>query len=444
MKKSALFLIALVITMFQMVFAQSLITEVNITIPVPKVGDNVSNALKVTSVTTNLNGGTEMLKKGELESPGFLMFYTRNADGRLVGLSSAVIESGMEYIVRGSVKNLTKNLFKNALKNGNYQTDNTMVKLTVNGKSGKILSGSAGRSLLFETTVIIPGERSVASANETVSPADGQFNGHGYVELGLPSGVKWATCNIGAATPQAYGDFFACGETKSKTTFTGKNFTGYGSAQYANPYHFTEDQEDAEFINETGNGGLINSRHDAARQLWGGEWRLPTRGDYEELLKHTVAKYMVINGIKGALLTSKVNGQSIFLPFAGRKFDDQGFKPAGKGLEYRGVIGYYWTATVQRVLAVMGTTFIIKNDRPQQADYDIFSANIGKASNGGDILCVYGLTIRPVYGGNPKMSTGSGRAKTSTKRSNSSSEKNVDAKKNLKKSGTKLLKDLIK
>lgn len=444
MKKPALFLIALAITMFQTVFAQSLITEVNITIPVPKAGDKVFNALRVTSVTTNLNGGTEMLKKGELESPGFLKFYTRNVDGRLVGLSSAIIESGMEYIVHGTVRNLTKNLFKSALKNGDYQTDNTMVKLTVNGKSGKILRGSAGRSLSFETTVIIPGKRSVASANKTVSPADGQFNGHGYVDLGLPSGIKWATCNIGAATPQAYGDFFACGETKSKITFTGKNFTGYGSAQYANPYHFTVAQEDAEFIDKTNNGGLINSKHDAARQLWGGEWRLPTRGDYEELLKHTVAKYMVLNGIKGALFTSKVNGQSIFLPFAGLKFDDRSFKPAGKGLEHRGAIGYYWTATVQRVLAVMGTTFIIKNDRPKQTDYDIFSANIGKASNGGDILCVYGLTIRPVYGGNPKMSTGNGRAKTSTKRSDSSGEKSVDAKKKLKKSGTKLLKDLFK
>lgn len=402
MKKPTLFLIALAIAMLQTVFAQSPITEINITIPEPKVGDNVFNALKVTSVTTNLNGGTEMLKKGGLESPGFLQFYTKNVDGRLVRLSPAVIEPGMEYIVHGSVKNFTKSLFKNTLKNGNYQTDNTMVKLTVNGKSGKILSGSAGRSLLFETTVTIPGKRSAASANETASPADGQLNGHGYVDLGLPSGVRWATCNIGAATPQAYGDFFACGETKSKTTFTGKNFTGYGSAQYANPHHFTGNQEDAEFIDKTSKGGLINSRHDAARQLWGGEWRLPTRGDYEELLKHTVAKYMVLNGTKGALLTSKLNGRAIFLPFAGRKFDDRGFKPAGKGLEYRGTIGYYWTATVQRVLAVMGTTFIIKNDRPKQTDYDIFSANIGKASNGGDMLCVYGLTIRPVYGGNPK------------------------------------------
>lgn len=87
--------------MFQTVFAQSPITEVNITIPVPEAGDNVSNALRVTSVTTNLNGGIEMLKKSELESTGFLRFYIRNADGRLVALSPAGIESGK--ILSGSV-----------------------------------------------------------------------------------------------------------------------------------------------------------------------------------------------------------------------------------------------------------------------------------------------------------------------------------------------------
>ena len=135
------------------------------------------------------------------------------------------------------------------------------------------------------------------------------YNGYEYVDLGLPSGLKWATCNVGAKRPTDYGLYFAWGET-----------TGY-----------TNDQilfGDKEFNSESYTASSISTNltlsQDAAHIYMRGNWRMPTKDDWWELIDNCNAKwvnsYEGIGG-KGVIFTSKTNNNSIFIPAAGFYYD---------------------------------------------------------------------------------------------------------------------------
>ena len=120
-------------------------------------------------------------------------------------------------------------------------------------------------------------------------------NGHEYVDLGLS--VKWATCNVGANAPEQYGDYFAWGETKPKRRYTEKNSLTYCKTM----------------------GDISgNVNYDAATANWGGDWRMPTKSEMQELIDKCTWTRTTQNGVKGYEVTSKTNGNSIFLPAAGR------------------------------------------------------------------------------------------------------------------------------
>ena len=144
----------------------------------------------------------------------------------------------------------------------------------------------------------------------------GTLNGHAWVDLSLPSGLKWATCNVGASSPSDYGDYFAWGETSAKSSYTYDNSTTHG-----------KDMSDI--------GG--NANYDVARKQWGSSWRLPTKKEFQELLDNCTWEWTTQDGHKGYKVTSKKNGNSIFLPAAGWR---NGTLPG-----YRGSYGSYWSAT---------------------------------------------------------------------------------------------------
>lgn len=147
-------------------------------------------------------------------------------------------------------------------------------------------------------------------------------NGHEWVDLGLPSGLKWATCNVGASRPGDYGKYYAWGETTTKSIYTLDNCASM-------------DQSWGDI------GG--NSSRDAATANWGGDWRLPTKKEFEELREHCTWEWTTQNGHNGYKVTSKKNGQSIFLPAAGWRYD---------AYESRvGSDGYYWSSTPDEISA---------------------------------------------------------------------------------------------
>ena len=121
------------------------------------------------------------------------------------------------------------------------------------------------------------------------------INGYEYVDLGLPSGLKWATCNVGASSPEEYGDYYAWGEVETKSEYTIDNSKTYGKSM----------------SDISG-----NSTYDVARAKWGGSWRLPTKKELEELESKCTWKWTTQNGMEGYKVTGP-NGNSIFLPAAG-------------------------------------------------------------------------------------------------------------------------------
>lgn len=136
-----------------------------------------------------------------------------------------------------------------------------------------------------------------------------------YVDLGLPSGNLWAKCNLGASAPEQYGDYYAWGETKPKQEYTRLNHKWYKEGAPSLGY--------TKYNNEDGKLTL-EDEDDAVIQNIGNGWRTPTLADFRELTnqKLTTIKKTTLNGVAGYQITSKKNGKSIFIPFAGFKRDE--------------------------------------------------------------------------------------------------------------------------
>ncbi len=143
--------------------------------------------------------------------------------------------------------------------------------------------------------------------------ADGEVNGHEYVDLGLS--VNWATCNVGASSPSDYGNYYAWGETKTKSDYSEDTYEYYNG----------------EYIDIGSN--ISGTIYDAARSNWGGNWRMPTKAELDELRNDCAWSWTSVNGIEGYKVTGP-NGNSIFLPAAGYRIDEE--------------IGYYWSATLYK------------------------------------------------------------------------------------------------
>ena len=141
------------------------------------------------------------------------------------------------------------------------------------------------------------------------------INGYEYVDLGLPSGLKWATCNVGASSPEEYGDYYAWGEIETKSEYYESNSKTRGK-----------------LMSDISG----NSIYDVARAKWGGSWRLPTKKEMEELINECEWKWATINDKIGCKVTGP-NGNSIFLPVAGCRYWSL--------LDYEGWNGYYWSST---------------------------------------------------------------------------------------------------
>lgn len=152
------------------------------------------------------------------------------------------------------------------------------------------------------------------------------------VDLGLS--VKWACCNVGANSPEEYGDYFAWGETSPKSSYTLENYQ-----------HWVDDDEDGvcDLGESTINTNISGTQYDAATANWGGSWRMPTFDEMRELVYCTWEKSM-LNEVKGYLVTGP-NGNSIFLPAAGWRFKSSSYGVGSYGEYWSSAPGSYdWSA----------------------------------------------------------------------------------------------------
>ena len=183
-----------------------------------------------------------------------------------------------------------------------------------------------------------------------------------YVDLGLPSGIKWADRNVGATKPWEYGDHFAWGETSTKDNYSEET---YSHVKVIRGNYVIAKYKGSDY-------SILLAEDDAATAKWGGEWRMPTKEERDELYEYCNWEWTTKNGVEGYKVTSKQNGNSIFLPLAGC-IDGDWTNTA---------YGFYWTSTV--------------NTENTWNAYDINFTSSSVLMN--DDVRVYGRSVRPVYG----------------------------------------------
>lgn len=180
---------------------------------------------------------------------------------------------------------------------------------------------------------------------------------HNYVDMGLPSGMKWATCNIGATSPEDYGDYFAWGETKPKNTYSWSNY------RYSNGGLFTL----TKYCNNPANGyngytdnlTTLEACDDAATANWGESWRMPTYRELQELVDVCTSEWVILNGVRGRMFTGP-NGNSIFLPAT--HWYNFGYEETNYGGEYD-YGGCYWSSSLVLPEAHDGLFLSIHSER---------------------------------------------------------------------------------
>lgn len=212
----------------------------------------------------------------------------------------------------------------------------------------------------------------MVSTAQTVS---GNVGGHDYVDLGLPSGTLWATCNVGATKPTEYGDLFAWGETATKDTFSYKICKKYKFFKIKDEkLEFTKYNTDSDY-GAVDNMNVLETQDDAATVNWGGSWRMPTEKEMKELRDGCDWEWTMNykgSGVAGRVGKSKYNGNTVFLPAAGYG-DNYGRRREGRS-------GGYWSSSLNHIF-------------PDNS-YDLYinSGDVCIYSNGR----YYGLSVRAV------------------------------------------------
>ena len=161
---------------------------------------------------------------------------------------------------------------------------------------------------------------------------------HEYIDLGLPSGVQWATCNVGANSPELSGDYFAWGETQPKDIYTWNTYQ----------YSMGSMTQLTKYCNKTNYGyngftddlTVLLPQDDAATINWGLDWRMPTQEEWQELIDNTVITWTTLNGVSGRSFTAS-NGNSLFLPASGYCYDNSIYST--------GNYCYYWSSSLYTV-----------------------------------------------------------------------------------------------
>ena len=181
------------------------------------------------------------------------------------------------------------------------------------------------------------GEINIADVNSIINIILGEgvpSQEHEWVDLGLPSGTLWATCNVGANAPEEYGDYFAWGETAPKDYYDWSTYKWCNGSYNTMTKYCTNSSYG--YNGFTDGKTELDPEDDAAWFNWGSSWRMPTEEQLNELINICTWTWTTRNGVNGRLVTGP-NGNTIFLPAAGGRWDES--------LYYVGSYGYYWSRT---------------------------------------------------------------------------------------------------
>ena len=207
--------------------------------------------------------------------------------------------------------------------------DEDIAKVAVSGTSLSVTGVSEGTTYIgvqdYQNKLIAVAKVIVAQGGADVPSYTSCPDSHHphLIDLGLPSGTKWACCNVGAGKPEDYGGYFAWGETSEKSSYTSDNYLdGKGTS-----YDIGKD--------------IAGTQYDAATANWGSPWVMPSMEQMEELKNNCTSEWTAENGVNGRRFTGP-NGASIFLPAAGYRWNDP--------LYDAGSHGCYWSSSLYESL----------------------------------------------------------------------------------------------
>lgn len=220
-----------------------------------------------------------------------------------------------------------------------YTDSDTDLSSKKRAKIKKWLFGIAGAAILGVLALLLlrsnkdesnPSTEIRKARTERTGVLQGTINGHEWVDLGLPSGTKWATCNVGADNPEECGNYYAWGETEPKSDYSTINSLTYKvSFRKLKQSGIVDDS------------GTLTRQHDPASIVWGGSWRTPTDDEFEELISYCKWIFTSYNGTNGYLVTGP-NEKSIFLPASAFM--------RNMTVENLGEFGDYWSSSMIKEL----------------------------------------------------------------------------------------------
>jgi len=266
-------------------------------------------------------------------------------------------------------------------KNGSISMDHNVIPCEHHNPDGSFELLITGLEPGTEYTVaawlkLTPESEPLISSTTTMSTLnDGTPDDPNWVDLGLPSGLLWATCNVGATTPESYGNYFAWAETQQKSVYYWSNYTYCTVTASEDLATLTKYNTQAQY-GPVDNLTTLEPGDDAATVNMGNGARTPTRQEWEELIANTTTEWTTLNGVNGRRLTA-ANGKSIFLPAAGERIGSQ--------FTSTGFSGSYWSAT-------------LNSDDPDRTNYFYVESTNQTIYIGGTRY--YGFSVRAVKSAN--------------------------------------------
>lgn len=190
-------------------------------------------------------------------------------------------------------------------------------------------------------------------------------DGHEAVDLGLS--VKWATCNVGADTPTEYGNYYAWGETVTKSNYDWETYKWCKG----------DDESLTKYCNSIDGKSTLSASDDVATVKWGAKWRMPSQKEWEELLDKCTITWTSQNRVYGCLVVGP-SGKSIFLPASGSYIGEQ--------LRHVDSYGSYWSSTLYKEFENQASTF----------SFDIDEIGWDNSIEYDSALRCFGFPVRPV------------------------------------------------
>ena len=317
---------------------------------VSSTGEISAKAVGLTTVTVKTNDGGKTA--------------TCTVTVKPVNVSSVTLNRETLSLILGETVTLTATVLPENAANKSVVWSSSNTTVATVSTSGVVTAKAAGTATIT-VTATDGGSKATCLLTVTAWIVDGSENGHEYVDLGLPSGVKWATCNVGASTPEEYGNYYAWGETDTKSEYNWENYK----------FRISGDSDSNVKLSKYVDGipPLLEYSDDAARANWGGKWRMPMYREIDELRNYCTFTWTTQNGVNGCKVSGR-NGRSIFLPAAGSRQDTVLWRD--------GIRCYYWSAEL--------------------FDHDSTDAWYIRFDSSGDFVRMYlerdiGASIRPIF-----------------------------------------------